>query len=534
MPKEVRITPAAASTTAAPASPSRSISKLSRSTSSYLASSQKAISTSLNSNWSVEEYILKRRREGTLTKGDLIYRALANPASSGWALLLAGFLLISALASVIVSAYILSVEAHERQLGITCVKEPGATACSMSEAMVWDIAFLAIFGLEVIARALVFVRPWAQVSIWIELCCCVPLIMRLVLASNGLRPLELHNGLRTVAILVQAIVPLRLLKLARYSSAAVILKKAIADSSSALWIPFYLLTVLFTLVGGLVYAFEYDPDNYDPSSGQIHTVLEGWWMMLVTMVTVGYGDYSPQSVPGRMLTGVAMCMGLCFTAMPLAIVGNTFSTAWEARALATIREQLKKHLLDKGLNATNCEEAFANFDLDGNGCIDYTEFKHVVVGVLGIPLDVKKLRKVWRSLDQDDSNIIKYQEFCLAVFPEYEFNMDSPAEPTCSSSSSTTKSVDGSNGPGAAYAGRASPDLVTEFKGGKDADAPAQPGSRVGSAGSRRSVEDRLARVEVAVSQQQGLQAELKRCQEQQQELQATMQQLLAALKEKS
>ena len=79
-----------------------------------------------------------------------------------------------------------------------------------------------------------------------------------------------------------------------------------------------------------------------------------------------------------------------------------------------IREQLKKHLLDKGLNATNCEEAFANFDLDGNGCIDYTEFKHVVVGVLGIPLDVKKLRKVWRSLDQDDSNIIKYQEFCKA------------------------------------------------------------------------------------------------------------------------
>ena len=82
-------------------------------------------------------------------------------------------------------------------------------------------------------------------------------------------------------------------------------------------------------------------------------------------------------------------------------------------------------------------------------------------------------------------------------------------------------------------AGRASPDLVTEFKGGKDADAPAQPGSRVGSAGSRRSVEDRLARVEVAVSQQQGLQAELKRCQEQQQELQATMQQITSARRAK-
>ena len=35
----------------------------------------------------------------------------------------------------------------------------------------------------------------------------------------------------------------------------------------------------------------------------------------VTMVTVGYGDYSPRSDVGRILTGVTMCIGVCFTAM---------------------------------------------------------------------------------------------------------------------------------------------------------------------------------------------------------------------------
>jgi hypothetical protein len=155
------------------------------------------------------------------------------------------------------------------------------------------------------------------------------------------------------------------------------------------------------------------------------------------MVTVGYGDYSPQTPAGRCLTAVAMCLGLCFTAMPLAIVGNTFSTAWEARSLSVISEQMKKHLLEKGLNANNCEQAFADFDLDGNGSIDYREFKRVVKDVLGVPLDVKKLRKVWRALDQDDSNIIKYQEFCVAIFPEYESEVvgDAPSEiPTDTSS----------------------------------------------------------------------------------------------------
>jgi hypothetical protein len=117
------------------------------------------------------------------------------------------------------------------------------------------------------------------------------------------------------------------------------------------------------------------------------------------MVTVGYGDYSPRSPEGRLITGFAMCLGLCFTAMPLAIVGNTFSLAWEARSLSLISENIKKHLLHKGHTINSLEAAFAEFDLDGNGSIDYKEFKHFLLEVLGVPLDVKKLRKVWRALD---------------------------------------------------------------------------------------------------------------------------------------
>ena len=533
MTKEVRVTPASGASGSAPRK------ALKRSTTvAQIEQGLKGLSHSLNSNFEVEEYILQRRRAGKLTTGDLIYRALANPASSPVGMILAIFLLLSALASVIIGAYYQSIEAHERTLLIPCTKEDGARHCAMSPSQAWDITFLCIFGLELVVRIAVSVKPWTQVSIWIETLCCLPLVMRLVLASQGLRPLELEHGWRVVAILVQALAPLRLLKIARYSSAAVILKKAIADSSSALWIPFYLLMVLFTLVGGVVYAFEYSPDAYDPTSGQVHTLLECWWMMLVTMVTVGYGDYSPATVPGRIFTAIAMCMGLCFTAMPLAIVGNTFSTAWEARALATIREQLKKHLLASNLGATNLEEAFANFDLDGNGSIDYAEFKHVVVDVLGVPLDVKKLRKVWRSLDQDDSNIIKYQEFCLAIFPEYEVSMDNDAPVTGSFKRSRSPADEG-DAPVTGPASRYSPPATAPATAGSPSAPP-----RVGSAGSKGrqsstgrgaapGLEERLAKVESAIAQQQSLEAAVQRCQEQQEALQATMQQLLSALKER-
>ena len=42
---------------------------------------------------------------------------------------------------------------------------------------------------------------------------------------------------------------------------------------------------------------------------------------------------------------------------PLAIVGNTFSIAWEARGLALISENIKMNLLLKGHSANSLEAA---------------------------------------------------------------------------------------------------------------------------------------------------------------------------------
>jgi len=390
----------------------------------------KTLSHSLSSNWAVEEYVARRRREGTLSRSDLIYRALASPNSSIPALLLAIFLMLTAVTSVLLSAVQLSYEASEVAAGRPCPRsDEEQVACDFDASQYVDFFFLAIFGSEILVRFLVYVKPWRDVFVWVDIFCLVPLVLRQWLSLIGKRPFEVDYHLRVPLLLAFALAPLRLLKLARYSSAAIILKRAIIDSSSALWIPFYLLVVLFTFMGGVVFAFEYDPSESMLDGSRVSTVLEAWWMMLVTMVTVGYGDFSPRSETGRVLTAISMCAGLCFTAMPLAIVGNTFSTAWEARSLSLISEKIRGVLLQKGHTSNSLEAAFAEFDLDGNGSIDYNEFKHFLLHVLEVPLDVKKLRKVWRSLDQDDSNIIKYQEFCLAIFPEYDIPPDISTSP---------------------------------------------------------------------------------------------------------
>lgn len=383
----------------------------------------KSVLNSMNSNWAVEEYVARRRAAGTLTRSDRVYHALASPGSSVPALLLAIFLLISGFVSVLMAAVQLSAEASDVSQQIPCEKmDPTQVACDFNNSHLYDMIFLFIFGLEVIVRFFVYIKPWKDFFIWVDIFCLVPLFLRSALTIQGYRPFELEESMRIFLLVLFALAPLRLLKLARYSSAAMILKKAILDSSAALWIPFYLLAVLFTFFGGVVFAFEYDPSITDDGS-RVQTVLEAWWMMLVTMVTVGYGDFSPRTNVGRVLTSFAMCLGLCFTAMPLAIVGNTFSTAWEARSLALISEKIRRHLLQTGHTNNSLEAAFADFDQDSNGSIDYREFKNFLINVLEVPLDVKKLRKVWRALDQDDSGIIRYTEFCLAIFPEVDVDV---------------------------------------------------------------------------------------------------------------
>lgn len=51
----------------------------------------------------------------------------------------------------------------------------------------------------------------------------------------------------------------------------------------------------------------------------------GYWWTVVTMTTVGYGDYYPRTWLGYIVAVVIMIAGLMFTSLPIAIVGGNFA-----------------------------------------------------------------------------------------------------------------------------------------------------------------------------------------------------------------
>lgn len=96
----------------------------------------------------------------------------------------------------------------------------------------------------------------------------------------------------------------------------------------------FLFVALMLVLNGvvLVYFFEVDA----PGSN-IHTMGESLWWAVVTVATVGYGDFYPVTTGGRLTATGLMAVGLVTAAVITAQVASTFMDQASARraALAT-------------------------------------------------------------------------------------------------------------------------------------------------------------------------------------------------------
>jgi voltage-gated potassium channel len=86
-------------------------------------------------------------------------------------------------------------------------------------------------------------------------------------------------------------------------------------------LPRFLVAAFVLVANGaiMVYLFE----RHAPGSN-IHTLGESVWWSVVTVTTVGYGDYTPVTVDGRVTAGFIMAVGLLTLAVLTAQVASSF------------------------------------------------------------------------------------------------------------------------------------------------------------------------------------------------------------------
>ena len=94
-------------------------------------------------------------------------------------------------------------------------------------------------------------------------------------------------------------------------------------------------------------------------SGDLADAGNAIWWTIVTITTVGYGDYSPSSVPGRILAVIIMFSGIGLISVLTGSISSIFTTKkiMEGRGLENLK--LKNHIVICGWNS-NIEKVLSN------------------------------------------------------------------------------------------------------------------------------------------------------------------------------
>lgn len=167
----------------------------------------------------------------------------------------------------------------------------------------------------------------------------------------------------------------RLLKLTRGNDATKILAKVLTREWPVISAAAFIMLLLVVLTASLGYLFEHDaqPDKFE----NIPTAI--YWAV-VTLASVGYGDISPVTGPGRAMTVVLAFIGIGIFAIPAALLSSAFSDE-----LVKERDALKRDI----------------YEIMKDGIIDPGEVAFIRAEAKRLHLSVEEVNTLLQMVQQD-------------------------------------------------------------------------------------------------------------------------------------
>jgi len=273
-----------------------------------------------------------------------------------------------------------------------------------------EVCIEVIFLIEVVARTAA-TRSWraclADFYNMIDVVSVLPLVLRSVL---GLTPFDANGSCSVACAVLLGFVPvLRLLKLLRRFQNFQLLLRAFKLAFEALPVLLYIWAILGLLAAAGLYLAE-PRDN-------VATLGVSIWLSVVSMTTLGYGDFYPVSVLGRLIVCLLVLCSALYMAIPLGIIGSAFSEVWSDRFRILLTERTRKRLQQAGYHARDIPFLFEQFDSDRDGCLDMDEFR-TMVDFMQVGFNGMRVIELFEMFDSDGSGAIDDREFVRAVFPE--------------------------------------------------------------------------------------------------------------------
>ncbi|MGD8989867.1 MAG: ion transporter [Desulfobacterales bacterium] len=178
--------------------------------------------------------------------------------------------------------------------------------------------FTVLFTIEYILRLSSVGRPGAYATSFygvVDLLAILPTYLSIFFP--GAQYLLVIRILRVLRIF-------RILKLVQYLGEARLLVQALRASLRKIIVFVMTVLTLVTIFGAIIYLVE------DPQNGFTSIPKSIYWA-IVTLTTVGYGDISPQTIFGQLISSVIMIIGYGIIAVPTGIVTVELAQAFKRK-----------------------------------------------------------------------------------------------------------------------------------------------------------------------------------------------------------
>ena len=175
-----------------------------------------------------------------------------------------------------------------------------------------EVIFSIFFTIEYVTRIYCSPQPKKYIFSFfgiVDLLSILPLYISFF--SSNARYLMVMRAFRLIRVF-------RIFKLFNFLSEGNLLLRSLRLSAPKIVVFFFFVLILVTSIGTLMYMIEgTQPDT------KFDNIPNSIYWAIVTMTTVGYGDITPTTALGRLLSAVVMLVGYTIIAVPTGIVSAT-------------------------------------------------------------------------------------------------------------------------------------------------------------------------------------------------------------------
>jgi len=363
-----------------------------------------------------------------LTRAQKLWMLLDDPSFSSASFYYANFsmliILISTISFCLESEFnCLNVDLHPHLLNYTMPN--GELACEEWEATWWWFECLAVafFTAELALRFTAcpgkgkFMKDAAN---WVDLLAILPFYLETVL-GDVLSAFSVFRVIRLVRVF-------RVFKMGKSFAGLQLMVSALRASRQVFGILGFLVGIAMIVFSSGVFYLEVpttkaciEEAEADPLVGlakafcPYRSIPASFWWALVTMTTVGYGDGSPVTAEGRTLAVFAMFAGIVIIAMPVTVIGDNFSKAYDSQSF-------EEDLIERCTRQVTAEEAKPGME-EGTDMIQLEVLMQLLRelelrGNLKVqrPKDIGGLTKLLAEYDAGGDGVLRMQQREWRVF----------------------------------------------------------------------------------------------------------------------